>query len=289
MNSNPRLRLVKSAWCAPAFTLFTLLVTLHVGNLPASAQGAAMTIAGEKVKPFEFNGDVRDLPRVSSKAPPRVYPLLSLPRRAKSGAPAKELAPSAISVPLAPMPSPNQDFAGLNFSDFCGGAQCGGGWPPDTNGDVGPNHYIEAVNTAYAIYSKMGTLLASFTENQLWSSGGTNPCNGNSQGDPVVLYDQVADRWILTNFAFVFDMSGNPTSPFYECIAASKTNDPVSGGWWLRPARSTTIPSLESGPTASIWPPMSSTLLLTVPLLSGRRSRHLTAAICTAAPRSPGR
>ena len=97
---------------------------------------------------------------------------------------------------------------------------------------------IVAVNDAYAIYSKTGTLLASFTENQLWSTGGANPCNGNSAGDPVVLYDQLADRWILTHFAFAFSGSPlAPVSPFYQCIAASKTSDPVSGGWWLFPVR----------------------------------------------------
>jgi len=134
------------------------------------------------------------------------------------------------------MPSPTQNFPGLSFADSCVGGQCGSGWPPDTNGDVGPNHYIQAVNDAYAIYSKTGTLLASFTENSLWSSVAGNSCNGNSQGDAVVLYDQLADRWILTHFAFGFS-GGVPVSPFFQCIAASKTSDPVSGGWWLYPVR----------------------------------------------------
>jgi hypothetical protein len=134
------------------------------------------------------------------------------------------------------MPSPLASFDGLAFADQCGGVNCGDGWPPDTNGAVGLNHYIQAVNSSYGIYSKTGTLLASFTENQFWSGTGSNPCNGNSQGDPVVLYDQLADRWILTHFAFGTS-NGSPVSPFYQCIAASKTGDPVSGGWWMYPVR----------------------------------------------------
>jgi hypothetical protein len=110
------------------------------------------------------------------------------------------------------------------------------GLASDTNGDVGLNHYIQAVNDAYAIYSKTGTRLASFTENQLWSGNGSNPCNGNSRGDSVVVYDQLADRWILTHFAFAVSGS-TPVSPFYQCIAVSKTSDPVAGGWWLYPVR----------------------------------------------------
>jgi hypothetical protein len=47
-----------------------------------------------------------------------------------------------------------------------------------------------------------------------------------------VLYDQQANRFILTNFAFAFS-GGNPIAPFYQCIAVSKTSDPVSGGWWI--------------------------------------------------------
>jgi hypothetical protein len=134
------------------------------------------------------------------------------------------------------MPGPVRNFAGLSDTDACTGGQCGAGWPPDPNGDVGPKHYVEAVNDAIAIYSKTGTLLASFTEDQLWIGEGT-PCDGSSQGDPIVLYDRLADRFVIAWFAFPVDVFGNPTSPYYECIAASKTGDPVAGGWWLYPVR----------------------------------------------------
>jgi len=145
---------------------------------------------------------------------------------------APPLATQAIGGPLAAMPAPIHNFAGLSFNSACTGGQCGAGWPPDPNGDVGPNHYVGAVNDAIAIYDKSGVLLASFTEDQLWSGAGS-PCDGNSQGDPIVLYDWLADRFVLSWFAFLLDRSSNPTSPFFQCIAASRTNDPVTGGWWL--------------------------------------------------------
>jgi hypothetical protein len=219
----------------------------------------------ERVLPYEFRGDVRDLPqfplgRAISQRPyiPDFHP----PKPTKFTTLAAGAPPGILpaNIPLAPMPSPLQNFAGLSLSDSCAGGQCGGGWPPDTNGDVGLNHYILAVNDAYAIYSKTGALLAAFTENQLWSGAGPNPCNGDSGGDPVVLYDQLADRWILTHFAFAF--SGlDPVSPFYECIAVSKTSDPVAGGWWLYPLRmdpgGTGLPPVDSindYPKFGIWP-----------------------------------
>ncbi len=196
----------------------------------------AVTYDGPKVTPHEFTGDLRHLPpALPTQAPaerpyrPRLRPPVS-PKIPLVGAPTEKAA--AISGPLAPMPSPAQNFAGMNFNDTCTGGRCGGGIPPDINGDVGPNHYIQAVNDAYAIYSKAGTLLASFTENQLWSVAPASPCNGNSQGDPVVLYDALADRWILTHFAFATS-GGNSVAPFYQCIAASKTSDPVAGGWYF--------------------------------------------------------
>src|SRR4029079_16900972 len=147
--------------------------------------------------------------------------------------------PRALAA-LAPMPAPTNSFDGLSHDDTCTGGQCGAGWPPDTNGDVGLNHYILAVNSAFAIYGKTGTLLASFTEDALWAGSGATPCDGNSQGDPVVLYDPLADRWLLTHFAFALDVNGVPVAPFYQCIAASRSGDPVSGGWYLYAIRTDT-------------------------------------------------
>ncbi len=241
--------------------LIGLIVGLIVG-LAASADSRAaapaaidgVTYGQPKVVPTEFNGDLAKLsPLALSKAgeAPKVYrPRLQGPLSTKVPAPnAAQLAAPQFSGPLAPMPSPTQNFAGMNFNDICSGVFCGGGWPPDPNGDVGPNHYILAVNNAVAIYNKTGTLLASFSEENLWAGSGaaacTNASTRPSQGDPVVLYDWLADRFILTWFAF----SSSGTSQFYQCIAASKTSDPVAGGWWLYAVRTDigTLPPLSNG------------------------------------------
>ena len=113
--------------------------------------------------------------------------------------------PPAVPIVAVPMPTPIQNFEGVARLDVVTGGQAGTGFPPDTNGEVGLNHYIIAVNAAYVIYDKAtGTQVAAFTENSLFSGGPTGTlCDTNSFGDPVVVYDQVANRWILTNFAFV--------------------------------------------------------------------------------------
>ncbi len=134
-------------------------------SLPSAPGIEGQTYNGEKVKPAGYNGDVRKLPPVPSK--PKIELDLHEPHSTKRS-PSNVIAPETPNLSLAPMPGPLQNFAGLNFDDSCTGGRCGAGWPPDINGDVGPNHYIEAVNDAFAIYSKTGTLLASFTENSLF-------------------------------------------------------------------------------------------------------------------------
>jgi len=255
-----------SVVCLLALSLTIYLVSCGSGGSTSNA-GNSTPQEMKKVVPYEFLGDVRNLPQyalsVFPQRPPYIHPVLRPPATEKTLSSPFESEfqiNSILNIPLAPMPSPSKNFSGLNFNDLCTGGQCGAGWPPDTNGDVGPNHYIQAVNDAYAIYSKATTsLLASFTENSLWLSGGSNPCNGNSFGDPVVLYDQLADRWILTHFAFALS-GGNPVSPFYQCIAVSKTNDPVAGGWWLYPLRmdpggaGPPVGAMNDYPKFGIWP-----------------------------------
>jgi Divergent InlB B-repeat domain len=217
---------------------------------------AVPAIAIEKIVPAVFNGDVRDLPQVPQTE--LVRPELQAPFNAKQLLPEAQVPQTeAPNIPLAPMPSPIRNFPGITRTDTCTGGQCGTGPPPDTNGAVGPNHYIQAVNSAFAIYNKSGTLLASFTENALWAGTGAPQCDGHAGGDPLVIYDALADRWILTNLAF----TGNGTTgPFYECIAVSQTSDPVSGGWYLYPIRTDTgaagqppVNTLNDYPKFGIW------------------------------------
>jgi len=200
----------------------------------AAEENTAVTVpAIDKVWPGVFDGDVRKLPYVAQTAieRPENDELKSL----------KSFLPEALrprmqepNLAFAAMPSPTQNFAGMTRSDTCTGGPCGNGIPPDTNGDVGPNHYIQSVNTAVAIYNKTGTLQASFTFNSLWSGAATGTvCDTSHAGDPVVLYDSMADRWILSDLGFAFNAAGQPINPYYECIAVSKTADPVAGGWYL--------------------------------------------------------
>ena len=123
-------------------------------------------------------------------------------------------------------PPPNQTFAGNGNNENSPFLVN----PPDTVGDVGPNHYVQMVNLVYSVYSKTGTrLLGPLNNNSIWLGFAGSACQIHNWGDPIVLYDQAVDRWLLSQFAFARDpaATGLPVPPFYQCIAISQTGDPT--------------------------------------------------------------
>ena len=120
--------------------------------------------------------------------------------------------------------------------------------PPDTTGDTSGDvysygYYVQTVNTTMAVwdYSQTNvyggwpkTVLGPMPMNELWAGTGTS-CEVTNDGDPIVRYDEIADRWIITQFALPLfnDLYPAPFSyPFAECIAVSQTGDPT-GDYYL--------------------------------------------------------
>jgi subtilisin-like proprotein convertase family protein len=100
--------------------------------------------------------------------------------------------------------------------------------PPDTNGDVGPNHYVQMTNLLVRVFDKAGAPLTQpFRLSSLFQQLG-GQCAAEDAGDPVVLYDPLADRWLLSQFAF----ASTAAPPFHECFAISQTPDPT-GSYFL--------------------------------------------------------
>jgi len=189
-------------------------------------------------KAGDYNGDVRRLPyqrpvrrerrELEEPAPnPGLYLPAGIPPQSQGPSEQSAAGPAIVPQLAAPAPPPLNVFDGLDRFNW------GAGSPPDTNGDVGPNHYIQTVNTSIGIFRKTdGFMEAAFTFDTFMSQGHFgNLCDTNNFGDPVVLYDTFEDRWIITDFAFLLDAGNNVVSPAYQCIAASKSGDPISGGW----------------------------------------------------------
>jgi len=115
--------------------------------------------------------------------------------------------------------------------------------PPDPNGEVGPNHYVEMINLVFAVYDKNGNkLVGPVDTGSLWAGFAIPDCTDPS-GDPVVLYDQLEDRWLLSQFT-----TRGPI--YYNCVAVSQTGDPT--GAYYRYAFSTGV-NFPDYPKYGLW------------------------------------
>ena len=137
-------------------------------------------------------------------------------------------------------PAPRANFDGVGNVDAV--------LPPDTNGAVGAAHYVQWVNLSFAIYNKTSgaMILGPVKGNTLWSGFG-GPCQTSNDGDPIVLYDHLADRWFFSQFALPGGSQG-----YWQCIAVSQTGDPT--GPWNRYAFKWSQTKLNDYPKFGVWP-----------------------------------
>jgi hypothetical protein len=229
------------------------------GAAPSVAPERPTVSRGETVAPAVFRQSVRSLPQLGPSnrhefKKPRAWETELEPSFQKT--PPTNAAPAAPTATepnaAAPPPGGGGDpfagtFLGLDFATW------GAGWPPDTNGDVGPAHYIQAVNTSIGIFRKTdGVRLAAYTFDTLWTGTGT-ACDNDNGGDPTVTYDPSGDHWFVADFAFA---GSGSSPPYYECIAVSRTGDPVNGGWYLYAIRAddASHPWFPDYPKMGIWP-----------------------------------
>ena len=119
-----------------------------------------------------------------------------------------------------------------------------GVYPPDTDGDVGPNHYFQMINLSFAIYDKSGNRLYGPVDNSTLWNGFIGPWTGTNDGDPIVLYDSEADRWMASQFAI-----NTSNGTYWELIAVSETGDPM-GAWYQYAFE---FPTFNDYPHLGIW------------------------------------
>ena len=143
-----------------------------------------------------------------------------------------------VSVGALSLSAPTVTFEGIpNVS---------GVLPPDTNADVGPAHVVQMVNSAFQIWDKQGNSLYGPADlSTIWADFGL-PCEATNDGDPVVLYDSIADRWLLSQFV----ASASPS--FGECVAISQTGDPTGAYHRYYFPLSTTV--FYDYPHLGVWP-----------------------------------
>lgn len=118
--------------------------------------------------------------------------------------------------------------------------------PLDPTGAVGPNHYVTAFNSGFAIFDKSGNLLSPSTD--LWSIGGE--FIDEDLGDPIVQYDSFADRFIIMQFAGCGECISRTDATNGLLIAVSQGPDPVNDGWYTYRFSTNTFPDY---PKLFIW------------------------------------
>ncbi len=205
-----------------------LLAFLAAFLLAVSAVYAAPPVAEQAVA-FGVSEELRNLPPSEDKptegpTETKVVPLKIFRSELPDAAPTEDpVVQESVESTLTPSPSL---FFGALTSDDNAAAFGGRVMPPDTVGDVGPNHYVQMVNNLFRVYDKSGNpLTAKLTLGSLWGTI-SGACANRSDGDPIVLYDPLADRWLLSQFCTV----ANPFN--HQLIAISKTGDPA-GAYYL--------------------------------------------------------
>jgi hypothetical protein len=117
----------------------------------------------------------------------------------------------------------NRVVTDTTIQNFDGNSGNGSLVPPDTQGDVGPSHYVQILNSKFSIYNKNGVKILGPLNNSTIFNG--LPHNIND-GDGIVLYDENADRWLFSQFSVT-----NSDGTYWENVAISQTNDPT-GSWY---------------------------------------------------------
>jgi hypothetical protein len=233
-----------------------------------------MTGAARQVQPVVGNEAQHDIsPALSAIQPlaPRgddqeVHPVRPLPLPGSRGdalEPDPLLQREATRKLLVEKPVPFEGIGSGNPKEFkVGGA------PSDTTGAAGPDHYVQWINTSFAIFDKAkGTIVyGPAAGNTLWSNFG-GPCQRVNNGDPIVLYDRLAGRWLMSQFA-VRDKEG-----FFQCVAVSRTSNPL--GEYARYAFK--YPDFNDYPKFGIWP---DGYYVTYNMFSGATGPFLRATAC---------
>jgi hypothetical protein len=236
--------LIAAVFCLGALAVALFAQTKSAGptqqsNRSVGAQDAPGTQTPDLVQligPVILNKDLRDLPYIvpshefeEKRLTRYPHPEIPTPTKPTSAYQQFESLMKQIISPMPNMPGPLLTFDGMNSAQS--GCMC---LPPDTDGDVGLSHYVQSVNSSIKIFDKGGNPLNGpngTTYNSLFLTLVGTPCSGFNDGDGFVFYDHVADRWVVSDFAFPGTLPG--AGPFYQCVAVSQTGDPVSGGWFL--------------------------------------------------------
>jgi hypothetical protein len=234
-----------------ALALFIIVPTTFLSSGPAQkGTGAAQTGGGKVISSAPYVASavkVVETPALRDIQPEPVSPekmekiRLKYEDRTKNPSNEKRIKPalnpsitdglrdSAINNTTKPASTPNlvtnpiQNFDGPD-ADLLPALFGGRFAPPDTNAAVGPNHVVITTNSMVQVFSKTGVAAGPAVRISTLLAGINQA--GDDDGDPIVLYDSLSDRWLVSQFNITFQGSS-----MHEHIAISKTGDPTGAYW----------------------------------------------------------
>ncbi len=236
-------------------TIGLLVLVMALALMPAAAFGQGSVAAPKdpigpvEVSPAVYSdvsAPVRDLagvaPATSTEKEKKEKPLRVLPNMGN----ALNQNDGAVQAAVAPLVGTTNglNFAGIGQGDYGFSVQYA---PPDTVGAAGATQYVQWVNTDFAVFNKStGQIVSGFPKpgNSIWAGFGGG-CESNNDGDPIVQYDKLANRWILTQFSV-------STTPYLQCVAVSTTSDAT--GSYYRYAFSYGNVQFNDYPKLGVWP-----------------------------------
>ncbi|MDX6559347.1 MAG: hypothetical protein QOF72_2396, partial [Blastocatellia bacterium] len=146
-------------------------------------------------------GKLRDMALIDPEKVVRHYhPEPMPPKLSKKSGGVRKAAQTEVSAQAASTPSATGvsfEGVGVGLAGFSPSSN-----PPDVNGRVGPTQFVQWNNTSFAVFNKTtGALEYGPTAgNTLFQSLG-GVCASHNDGDPVVSYDILAGRWVISQFA----------------------------------------------------------------------------------------
>ncbi len=235
------------------FAIGLLVLVLALTAIPAAAFGQSSAATKDPIGPVEVSGavysdvsaPVRDLVGKAPVGPDskekKQKPLRVLPNKGN----ALNQPDGALQTSAGPQVSTTGrlNFAGVGNGDYGFAPNAA---PPDTNGAVGATQYVQWVNESFAVFDKTtgGLIYGPVNGNTLWSGFGGG-CQNNNDGDPIVKYDQIAGRWVFTQFSV-------STTPYLQCVAVSTTSDAT--GTYNRYSFNYGNTQFPDYPKLGVWP-----------------------------------
>jgi hypothetical protein len=217
-------------------TSVSLLFSIFLLAIDAAGQPPVVDSAVRR----DTSPPLRDIPLAPlERAVPRIHPIERIPTRGvaqRQVDTAEQLAPgpaAAFNIPFAPVSGLGKGLSTFQMTSV----------PPDTSGAAGTTQFVQAVNTSLLIIDK-NTRAIQFGPalmKTLWRGFG-GPCEAENDGDPIVVFDRLAGRWVLSQFQV--------TQGHSQCVAVSTTADAL-GSYHRYEFR---YPAMNDYPKMGVWP-----------------------------------